>query len=80
MLYYARAVDPTMLPATNAISSEQAVPTKDVLAQAIRLLQYAAAYPDNAVVFHKSKMHVILQVDASYLFRSKSRSVAGGVC
>jgi hypothetical protein len=54
MLYYARAVDPTMLPATNAIASEQAVPTKDVLAQAIRLLQYAAAYPDNAVVFHKS--------------------------
>jgi hypothetical protein len=79
MLYYARAVDPTMLPATNAIASEQAVPTKDVLAQAIRLLQYAAAYPDNAIVFHKSKMHVILQVDASYLSRSKSRSVAGGI-
>jgi hypothetical protein len=79
MLYYARAVDPTMLPATNAIASEQAVPTKDVLAQAVRLLQYAAAYPNNAVVFHKSKMHVILQVDASYLSRSKSRSVAGGI-
>jgi hypothetical protein len=29
--------------------------------------------------YKKSKMHVILQVDASYLSRFKARSVAGGV-
>ena len=78
-LYYARAVDPTMLPQTNKIASEQAKPTKHVQDQAIRLLQYAAAFPDNALVFHKSKMHLIQQVDASYLSRSNSRSVAGGI-
>jgi hypothetical protein len=79
MLYYARAVDPTMLPTTNHIASLQAQPTLAVKDQAIRLLQYAAAYPNNAIVFKKSKMHVILQVDASYLSRSKARSVAGGI-
>jgi hypothetical protein len=79
ILYYARAVDPTMLPTTNHIASEQSTPTAAVKARAVQLLQYAAAYPDNAIVFKKSKMHLIIQADASYLSRSKARSVAGGV-
>lgn len=79
LLYYARAVDPTMLTATNAVASSQATPTQLVREQAIRLLQYARAFPDNRVVFHKSKMHFIIQSDASYLSRSKARSVAGGI-
>ena len=78
-LYYARAVDPTMLQATNKIASEQAQPTQHVMDQVIHLLRYAATYPDNAIRFRKSKMHLILQADASYLSRSKARSVAGGV-
>jgi hypothetical protein len=78
-LYYTRAVDPTMFHETNYIASMQANATERVRDQAIRLLQYAAAYPNNAVVYRKSKMHVILQTDASYLSRSKSRSVAGGI-
>jgi hypothetical protein len=79
MLYYARAIDPTMLTTTNTIASLQSNPTQAVRAQAVRLLQCATAYPNNAIVYTKSKMHVILQVDASYLSRSKARSVAGGV-
>jgi hypothetical protein len=71
MLYYARAVDPTMLTTTSTIFSQQAVPTQVVRAQAVQLLQYAAAYSINVIVYKKSKMHVILQVDASYLSRSK---------
>jgi hypothetical protein len=78
-LYYARAVDPTMLPQTNKIASEQVKPTKHVQDQVVRLLQYAAVFPANALIFHKSKMHLIQQVDASYLSRSNSRSVAGGI-
>ena len=79
LLYYARAVDPTMLTACNTVASSQACPTERVKEQAMRLLQYARAFPDNSVVFHKSKMHFIIQSDASYLSRSKSRSVAGGI-
>ena len=55
------------------------LPTQAVKEHAICLLQYAAAYPNNAVVYKKFKMHVIFQVDASYLSRSKARSVAGGI-
>jgi hypothetical protein len=72
-------MNPTMLTTTSTINSEQAAPTQAVRAQAVRLLQYAAAYPNNAIVYKKSKMHVILQVDMSYLSRSKGRSLAGGV-
>jgi hypothetical protein len=43
-----------------------------------------ATYPDTAstypaIRFRNSKMHLILQADASYLSRPKARSVAGGV-
>lgn len=77
LLYYARAVDPTMLTATTTIASEQSKPTEAVKAQAVRLLQYAAAHRNHVITFKKSKMHVIIQTDASYLSRSKARSVAG---
>ena len=79
LLYYARAVDPTMLPAVTAVASAQATPTQNVLQQAQRLLAYAATYPDNKIVYNKSDMILRVQSDASYLSRSHSRSVAGGL-
>ena len=79
LLYYARAVDPTMLPAVTAVASAQAHPTQHVLDQAQRLLAYAATYPDNRIVYNKSDMILRVQSDASYLSRSHSRSVAGGL-
>jgi hypothetical protein len=78
-LYYARAVDPVLLTAVCDVSSCQANPTERVKQMAVRLLQHARAFPNNEVVYRKSKMHFILQVDASYLSRSKGRSVAGGI-
>jgi hypothetical protein len=78
-LYYARAVDPVLLTAVGDISSSQANPTELVKDMAVRLLQYARAFPNNEIVYRKSKMHFIVQVDASYLSRSKGRSVAGGI-
>ena len=79
LFYYARAVNPTMHTACNTVASSQARPIEGVKEQAIRLLQYVRAFPDNSVVLHKSKMHFIIQSDASYLSHSKSRSVAGGI-
>jgi hypothetical protein len=79
-LNYARAVDPIMLTICKIISSDQAMPTDVVRAQAVRLLRYATRYPDNEPVFHESKkMHLIHQADASFNSRSKGRSVAGGI-
>jgi hypothetical protein len=76
-LYYARAVDPTMLTTINTIASEQATTTEAVRAHAVHLPQYAAVHRDHVVTFKKSKMHVIIQAGASYLSRSQARSVAG---
>ena len=43
MLFYARAVDSSMLTAVNHISSDQAKPTRRVMAAAEHLLQYSVA-------------------------------------
>ena len=79
LLFYARAVDPTMLTAVSHISSEQARPTVKVMDAATRLLRYAAAFPNHELVFHACDMQLYAQSDASYLSRSGARSVAGGL-
>lgn len=79
LLYYARSVDSTILPAVTHISSRQASPTDAVAAAMTRLLQYCAKYPDNHLVFHACSMQLEIQSDASYLSRPNSRSVAGSV-
>ena len=78
-LYYARCVDPTMLTAVNKIGSKQARPTTAVLADAHRLLQYAATWPNAEIVYHASDMVYAVHTDASYLSETYSRSRAGGV-
>lgn len=79
LLYYARGVDNTILPAVTHIASLQSTPTVAVAAAMTRLLQYCARYPNNALVFRACDMRLIIQSDASYLSRPKARSVAGGV-
>jgi hypothetical protein len=79
LLFYARAVDYTMLTAVNHVSSLQSKPTKDVLKRAIRILQYAASYPNHHLVFKACDMVLHVHSDASYLTRPNARSVAGGI-
>ena len=78
IMAYAIACDPTMLPATSAIACESANPTQRTLDNTLRLLGYAASYPNNQLVFHKSDMVLRGYVDASYNSRAGSKSVAGG--
>ena len=77
LLYYARAVDPTILQALNAISSEQATPTEKVQKNMDRLGDYVSRYKNNKTVYKASKMDLILSSDAAYLNKSKARSTAG---
>ena len=79
LLFYARGVDPTILPAVNMIASLQANPTQSVSEATDRLLQYCARYPDNSVTLHACDMVLHVQSDASYLSRPNARSVAGGI-
>ena len=80
LLFYARGVDPTILPTVNLLVSLQSSPTQDVADIADRLLQYCSRYPNNELVYHASNMTLFIQVDASYLSRSNARCVAGGIC
>ena len=79
LLYYARGVDCTILPAVTHISSRQAEPTQAVADAMTRLLHYCARYPDNCLVYHACPMTLTIQSDASYLSRPHARSVAGSV-
>ena len=50
-LYYARAVDPTMLVALSAIASEQAAPTEATMEKAKLFLDYVATHPDAVLTY-----------------------------
>lgn len=78
LLYYARAVDPSMLTIVNKVGSMQAKPTRKVQDMAYRLLRYAATWPDAQVVYKASDMRLACYSDASYLSESQARSRAGG--
>jgi hypothetical protein len=77
LLYYARAVDPTMLCAVSKIGSAQATPTQAVLRDAEHLLRYASCHPNASITYHASNMRLITHSDASYLSKTKARSRAG---
>ena len=77
-MYYARAIDSTMLTALSAIASEQANPTENTMKKVKQFLDYAASQEDAVVTYKASDMQLAIHSDASYLSEQKSRSRAGG--
>ena len=77
-LYYARAIDSTMLTALSALASEQAKPTQRTMAKCKQFLDYAASQEDAVVTYKASDMKLAIHSDASYLSEPKARSRAGG--
>ena len=77
-LFYARAVDPTMLVALSSIASEQSAPTTETMEKAHYFLDYAASHPDAVLTYKASDMVLSVHSDASYLSAPKARSRAGG--
>jgi hypothetical protein len=77
LLYYARAVDPTLLPIANELAYQQASSTVRVLKATNRALSYAAGNPNKCTTFYYCDMILHGHVEASYLSRSHARSVAG---
>ena len=78
LLYYARAIDNTMLPALGSIASEQAHGTERTAKAVTKLLNYAASNPEAKIRFHASDMCLAIDSDASYLSESKARSREAG--
>ena len=78
-LYYARAVDYSILTAVTTISTRQAKITNTLLQAVERLLSYVNKYPNAKVIYKASKMELITHADASYLCETGARSRAGGI-
>ena len=78
LLYYARAIDSTILPALNDISKTQANPTQHTLDQCQRLLDYVNTYQQVSVRFYASDMILNIDTDAAYLVLPKARSRLAG--
>ena len=66
-LYYAQAVDKTMLPALVSIASQQANSTECKIQKAKQLLDYSATHPDEIITYHASDMVLAGHSDTSYL-------------
>ena len=77
-LYYARAIDSTMLPALSAIASKQSAPTENTMKKVKQFLDYAASQEEAILTYRASDMVLAIHSDASYLSKRDARSRAGG--
>ena len=78
LLFYARAVDSTMLVAIGDIATQQAKGTKATMQAIVQLMNYCTTHPDAIVRYHASEMCLHIDSDASYLSVSKARSRIAG--
>ena len=62
VLFYARGVDPKILPTVNLLTSLQSSPTQNVADIADRLLQYCSRYPNNELVYHACEMTLFIHL------------------
>ena len=78
LLYYARALDNTLVVALNTISQTQAKPTVTTKTLCCHLLDYCATYPN--VGLRSNAINMILHVnsDASFLDAPKAKSRIAG--
>eukprot|EP00804_Cyclotella_cryptica_P002622 CCRYP_010444-RD/>CCRYP_010444-RD protein AED:0.34 eAED:0.29 QI:0/-1/0/1/-1/0/1/0/485 len=78
LLFYARAVDNTLLPGLSAIASEQAQATMLTMERCQHILDYCASNPEAKLRFRASDMILNIHSDASYLSATRARSQVAG--
>ena len=78
LLYYAQAVDATMLVSLGTIAALQASATQATSKYVTHLLDYCHIHTDAKVRYHASDMILHIHSDASYNSEAKERSQAGG--
>jgi hypothetical protein len=79
VLYYARAVEPTVMMRLNDIATEQTKATEKTQAETDHILDYLATHPDATIRYHASDMILNIHSDASYLSVSHLRKRLGGL-
>jgi hypothetical protein len=78
ILYYARAIDMTILMALSSIAVEQTRATEKTMSSCTQLLDYLSGNANATVRFHASDMILNIHSNASYLLKAKARSRACG--
>jgi hypothetical protein len=78
LLYYARAVDPTLIMPTNVLASEQSNAKEITADKVIKLLNYCDTHPETKIRYHASDMILHIHSDASYLSENEAKIRAGG--
>ena len=77
-LYYGRAVDPTILPALNDLSTYQANPTTETLQRSRMLMDNLSTFPQAKLRYYAGDMQLHVESDATYLVLPGARSRVAG--
>ena len=77
-LYYARTVDPTILPALNEMATQQSKPTINTQRKANMLMDYLNTYPNAKLRFYAGTMTLKVDSDAAYLVLPNAKSRVAG--
>jgi hypothetical protein len=79
LLYYAWAVDLTLIMPINVFASAQSNTTEVTANKVIKLLNYCNTHPETKIRYHASDMILHIHSDASYLSENDAKSRAGGI-
>ena len=77
-LYYARAIDPTILVALNYLVAVRTKLAIETAKQITQFLNYRATHPDTITEYRKVGMIIHIYSDAYYISEPEARSRAGG--
>ena len=77
LLYYAIAVNITMLAALGSIAATQSQDTNNTYDKTLWLFNYATTHRDATICYSTSIMILHVHSDASYFSKSKARSLSG---
>jgi hypothetical protein len=69
LLYYARAVDPTLIMPINVLASEQTKATSDTADKVIKLLNYCTTHPETKIRYHASDMILYIYTVMRLIFQ-----------
>ncbi len=78
LLYYAHAVDSTILTALSSLATEQAKSMQKTMEKVKKLLEYCASQEEAKITYNKSKMILVVYNDAGYCNERKLHSQARG--
>ena len=73
-LYYGRAIDPSISPALNEISTQQSKPTKKTLDKTTMLMDYMSKYPNARMRYVAGIMQLMVDSDAAYFVSPGAKS------